>query len=367
LEEIEKRWIAFQLLCGLRDCHGRGVHHGDIKTENILVTSWNWIYLSDFAKFKPTQLPQDNPADFSYFFDTSGRRICYVAPERFLDAGEISGDASVTDEMDIFSLGCVIAELFLEGTPLFNLSQLFKYRRGEYDPSQTYLGKIEDPEIRGLVEHMTNLDPAKRYSAEQYLNLWRRKAFPEYFYSFLHQYIGFITDPNPGRVSAPPEDQEIRTQADDRINRIYHDFDKISFFLGFDTSEEAAVLDTRAASKNGIIPIHLDIPNYQRQSSAVRRRPASADDGTLIFLSLIASSIRNTSRATARVRACDIFLAFAERITDEAKLDRCLPYLVALLNDDSIIVRVAAVRAVAQLVWLLVLHKHPTHFILLIV
>lgn len=25
LESIEKRWIAFQLLCGLRDCHAKGV------------------------------------------------------------------------------------------------------------------------------------------------------------------------------------------------------------------------------------------------------------------------------------------------------------------------------------------------------
>lgn len=350
LEEIEKRWIAFQLLSGLRDCHARSIHHGDIKAENILVTSWNWIYLSDFAEFKPTHLPEDNPADFSYFFDTSGRRICYVAPERFLSAGERTGEASVTDEMDIFSLGCVIAELFLEGTPLFTLSQLFKYRKGEYDPAQAYLGKIEDPEIRNLVQHMINVDPSKRYSAEQYLNLWRRKAFPDYFYSFLHQYIGFITDPNPGRGSVIPEKQEIRSQADDRINRIYHDFDKISFFLGFESSQETAVHEKRAASKNGIIPVRLDIPNYQRQSSAVRRRSVSSDDGTLIFLSLIASAIRNTSRATARVRACDIFLAFAERITDEAKLDRCLPYLVSLLNDDAIIVRVAAVRTVTQLV-----------------
>ena len=33
--------------------------------------------------FKPTALPEDNPADFSYFFDTSRRRTCYIAPERF--------------------------------------------------------------------------------------------------------------------------------------------------------------------------------------------------------------------------------------------------------------------------------------------
>ncbi|KAL9121438.1 MAG: hypothetical protein Q9187_002008, partial [Circinaria calcarea] len=72
LEDIEKKWIAFQLLCAIRDCHAKNVYHGDIKTENILVTSWNWLYLTDFSSsFKKTYLPEDNPADFSYFFDTS--------------------------------------------------------------------------------------------------------------------------------------------------------------------------------------------------------------------------------------------------------------------------------------------------------
>ena len=60
-----------------------GVCHGDIKMENVMITSWNWILLTDFASFKPTFLPEDNPAEFSYFFDTSRRRTCYIAPERF--------------------------------------------------------------------------------------------------------------------------------------------------------------------------------------------------------------------------------------------------------------------------------------------
>ena len=64
--------------------HKHGVCHGDIKMENVMVTSWNWVMLTDFsATFKPTALPEDNPADFSYFFDTSRRRTCYIAPERF--------------------------------------------------------------------------------------------------------------------------------------------------------------------------------------------------------------------------------------------------------------------------------------------
>ncbi|KAB0374269.1 hypothetical protein FD755_014525 [Muntiacus reevesi] len=87
LNNIEKRWIAFQILTAVDQAHKSGVRHGDIKTENVMVTSWNWVLLTDFASFKPTYLPEDNPADFNYFFDTSRRRTCYIAPERFVDGG----------------------------------------------------------------------------------------------------------------------------------------------------------------------------------------------------------------------------------------------------------------------------------------
>ena len=46
----------------------------------------NWVLLTDIASFKPAILPEDNPADFNFFFDTSRRRGCYIAPKRFLDS-----------------------------------------------------------------------------------------------------------------------------------------------------------------------------------------------------------------------------------------------------------------------------------------
>lgn len=160
-----------------------------------------------------------------------------------------------------------------------------------------------------------------------------------------------ITDPSSGR-SAVSTNYDHTGEADGRIDRIYHDFDKISFFLGYAQSEET---DSRMVPTNKqMIPVHLDIPNYRRDSPAVRRYPSTSDDGTLIFLTLVVSSIRNTTRATARVRACDILLALSERITDEAKLDRCLPYIVALLNDEADIVKVSAIRTITQLVVILI-------------
>ena len=65
--------------------HDADVVHGDLKCENILLTRDDWLLLADFAPFKPIQLPSDNPADFTYFFDTSRRRAAYLAPERFFN------------------------------------------------------------------------------------------------------------------------------------------------------------------------------------------------------------------------------------------------------------------------------------------
>ena len=104
---VDLAHLVVQLIHAVEQSHSKGVCHGekvfsklcptvvlslslifkllfllgDIKCENVLVTSWNWLYLTDFASFKPTYIPDDDPSDFSFFFDTGGRRRCYLAPE----------------------------------------------------------------------------------------------------------------------------------------------------------------------------------------------------------------------------------------------------------------------------------------------
>ena len=58
-----------------------------------MMTSWNWVLLTDLATFKPVYLPVDNPADFNYFFDTSRRRTCNIAPERFVETTSKYGES----------------------------------------------------------------------------------------------------------------------------------------------------------------------------------------------------------------------------------------------------------------------------------
>ncbi|XP_020220327.1 serine/threonine-protein kinase VPS15 [Cajanus cajan] len=190
LSFVEKKWLAFQLLVAVKQCHENGVCHGDIKCENVLITSSNWLYLADFASFKPTYIPYDDPSDFSFFFDTGGRRLCYLAPERFYEHGgemQVAQDTPLKPYMDIFAVGCVIAELFLEGQPLFELSQLLAYRRGQYDPSQ-HLEKIPDLGVRKMILHMIQLEPESRFSAERYLKEYAAVVFPTYFSPFLHEF-----------------------------------------------------------------------------------------------------------------------------------------------------------------------------------
>src|SRR5690554_5134270 len=58
LSDIEKKWIVFQLLTALSQIEFYRIRHGDIKCENVMVTSWGWVYLTDFAHYKPVFIPE---------------------------------------------------------------------------------------------------------------------------------------------------------------------------------------------------------------------------------------------------------------------------------------------------------------------
>ncbi|NXS74382.1 PI3R4 kinase, partial [Pandion haliaetus] len=325
LNNIEKRWIAFQILTAVDQAHKSGVRHGDIKTENIMVTSWNWVLLTDFASFKPTYLPEDNPADFNYFFDTSRRRTCYIAPERFVDGSMFATElenmrdpstplvdlansnqrtrGELKRAMDIFSAGCVIAELFTEGVPLFDLSQLLAYRNGLFCPDQV-LNKIEDHSIRELVTQMVHREPDKRLAAEDYLKQQRNNAFPEIFYTFLQPYMAQFA-------------KETFVSADERILVIRKDLDNIIHNLcGHDRTEKA--------------------------------EGETKENGLVILVSVITSCLQTLKYCDSKLAALELILHLAPRLSVEILLDRITPYLLHFSNDSVPRVRAASVRTLTK-------------------
>lgn len=310
LTPIEKKWITFQVLCALHQCHKQKICHGDIKLENILITSWNWILLSDFASFKPTYLPEDNPADYSYFFDTSRRRTCYIAPERFVKSfanetkdNPIVGDGPIVGnllpEMDIFSAGCALLELWTEGTGTapFEFSQLLTYRNGENEMVMKHLKNIEDDNLRELLTSMLSINPKERKSAEIYLDTHRGQLFPESFYSFLQSYI-------PIMFSSIPI-----VPSDDKISRLHADIEQIV----------------------GIIT-----------------KDGGDDDGLILVTTLVTSCIRGLYHCSSKINCLEILHKLAQNTTSETILDRILPYILHLSQDISANVRVAALNTLTS-------------------
>lgn len=324
LTSIEKKWIAFQLLYALKQAHQQGVYHGDVKLENVMVSSWNWLLLADFATIKPTTLPENDPADFTYFFDTSRRRTCYLAPERFSGAVQTESQHAVMDvkdkdvltpAMDVFSAGCCLAELFTEGHALFDLTQLLAYRVGDYHPTKV-LDKIDDPRVKAMVEHMIQRDPSSRQNIDQYLDQERGLAFPEHFYSFLWPFLKqFAVTP------IMPHD--------DKIKQIKNSLSDILVALG---AEEKDFINEEASD----------------EEKKDKEKPDRKCEALIIISSLISSSLRALHFTSSKLDALELLGKLSEYVPDEIILDRILPYIFHLLHDDEPRVRVCSIHTLTH-------------------
>lgn len=86
--------------------------------------------------------------------------------------------------MDIFALGCIIAETFLDGKGIFDYESLLKYKKGEYDPEPA-LSKISNPNIHKLVTKLISVNSENRMSISELLQEWYSAIVDKTVYSFL--------------------------------------------------------------------------------------------------------------------------------------------------------------------------------------
>ena len=104
-EKIIKQ-IIFQVLNAAKYLHSLNYIHRDIKPDNILISNEGKIILTDFDLCRLESKGKDDP------LTRTAVTLYYRAPEIFF------GDSYYNNKIDIWSIGCVFAELIV-GQPLF--------------------------------------------------------------------------------------------------------------------------------------------------------------------------------------------------------------------------------------------------------
>ncbi|EDQ89694.1 uncharacterized protein MONBRDRAFT_25292 [Monosiga brevicollis MX1] len=98
--------FMFQLLQGIRHCHEERVLHRDLKPQNLLINKRGQLKLADFGLARPYGVPVRS---YSHEVVT----LWYRAPDVLL--GATGYDTSI----DMWSAGCILAEMANKGSPLF--------------------------------------------------------------------------------------------------------------------------------------------------------------------------------------------------------------------------------------------------------
>lgn len=114
-EPLIKKFL-FQILSGISHCHRHRVLHRDMKPQNLLIDINQNIKLCDFGLARAFCLPMKT---YTHEVVT----LWYRAPEILL------GSKKYSTPVDIWSIGCIFAELVL-GKPIFTgdseIDQIFK-------------------------------------------------------------------------------------------------------------------------------------------------------------------------------------------------------------------------------------------------
>ncbi|KAH8105342.1 Pkinase-domain-containing protein [Cristinia sonorae] len=117
--EIVKKF-THQLTLGLLYCHSHRILHRDLKPQNLLIDKYDNLKLADFGLARAFGIPMRT---YTHEVVT----LWYRAPEVLL------GSRHYSTAIDMWSVGCIFAEMVMRGHPLFpgdsEIDQIFKIFR----------------------------------------------------------------------------------------------------------------------------------------------------------------------------------------------------------------------------------------------
>jgi len=159
LSEDHIKYFAFQILRGVAYLHAAKVFHRDLKPDNILINNKCELKICDFGLARASL--EDN-TDHVFFTDYVATRW-YRAPELIT-----SRFTNYSTAIDIWSVGCIFAEMLSAGKPLFpgkNVDEQFSLIVDVTGPpSSDSVAQFRNSSARRYLE---SLPPGPRKSLEQ--------------------------------------------------------------------------------------------------------------------------------------------------------------------------------------------------------
>jgi serine/threonine protein kinase len=162
LDISQIRNLSKQLLESVKEMFSYNIMHCDLKPDNIMIDNKDNIYLIDFGL----------ASEIKYKIPTSYiQTIYYRAPE-------VIEKQIISKEIDLWSIGCIIAELFileplyeeLNSNKLLNIIKNYPPRmRIEYFYGSDVFTSDEENLIN-LIEKLLIIDPKKRITVEEALS-----------------------------------------------------------------------------------------------------------------------------------------------------------------------------------------------------
>ncbi|OHT07784.1 CMGC family protein kinase [Tritrichomonas foetus] len=171
LLDVHHRYIFWQLLCALKFIHSANLIHRDLKPSNLLINSNASIKLCDFGlsrTFKTANL--DHPD-----LDDSNRQnggfieeefTDYVATRWYRPPEILFGASTYTPSVDMWSAGCILAEL-VTGKPLLpgasTMDQIEKVIAYTGPPTQSDIQSINSSVTQTMLSNLTYSQPRFKF------------------------------------------------------------------------------------------------------------------------------------------------------------------------------------------------------------
>ncbi|CUM55177.1 uncharacterized protein AC631_03712 [Debaryomyces fabryi] len=166
-EEPLIKFITKQVLLGLEYLHSNGILHRDLKADNLLLEIDGTCKISDFGISKKSKDIYVNNAEMSM-----QGTVFWMAPE-VIDSIVADKKQGYSAKVDIWSLGCVVLEMFAGKRPWSNeavVSAIYKIGKTKLAPPiPDDITHLISDEARSFIRRCFTIDPEERPTARDLL------------------------------------------------------------------------------------------------------------------------------------------------------------------------------------------------------